>query len=203
MLIAASCLLVQTLAHSCADELLPLCESLDSPGDRIADQNSPGQCIAIPTVSVSFSNTAAVVNDPCGFALTVTAAAVNLDSYSRFKSRIFEDTVNEATYKADATNFETSATNPDPLMPKESYVSGMPQTYHVLSSPILSWEHDAAKYYTLLMVDAGTASEYNATPCDMQYLNWLVMNIPGSNVAGGDEIVSYFGPTNHDLEKHL
>lgn len=209
--LVAFSLLALGSSHSCADELLPLCDSIDSPADRAA---APQQCITIPTLQVSFSNTA-LNFEACGFSTSITKTETTLDSYTR-TARSYGEHTSEATYKADATNFglvdplhparhgdSTAAASLAALDPLDNHIKGMPRTYQTTNAPKLSYHNDPAKLYTVLMVDAGTSAEYSATPCKMRYLNWLVVNVPGVNVAGGDVIASYSGPTNQDLQPHL
>lgn len=53
--------------------------------------------------------------------------------------------------------------------------------------PEVQWHAEKDAYYTLTMLDADAPPEYN------EVRHWLVMNIPGSDVKGGDEVVAYLG----------
>jgi len=209
---ATTLLLTSVYGHSCQEELLPLCASLTTNAQR---QQAEASCLKVPTVAVSFSNTALTYTS-CGYPLSVDGSAVSLDAYTVGLARVYPDGVNKATYKAVASNYDiddplhptrdgnsAAAASLDPLTPLEGYVSQMPKSYQTINAPLLSWEADTSKYYTVLMVDAGKAdSIHTANACEMDYLHWLVMNVKGSDLSSGSTIVGYFGPTNHELQPH-
>lgn len=53
--------------------------------------------------------------------------------------------------------------------------------------------HFPNEYYTLLMVDIDTLSR--ASRDGVEFVHWLVTNIPGVDIAEGREILPYIGPT--------
>lgn len=57
--------------------------------------------------------------------------------------------------------------------------------------PKVEWKADADQLYTLLMVDPDPPSR--AQPTFRSIKHWAVLNIPGSDVAKGDEIAEYIG----------
>ncbi|KAI6204128.1 hypothetical protein M3Y94_00636400 [Aphelenchoides besseyi] len=61
----------------------------------------------------------------------------------------------------------------------------------VKSQPIVEWEADKNALYTLVKVDPDALSRDN--PIYRSWLHWLVVNIPGNQLANGKEIASYKG----------
>jgi len=61
----------------------------------------------------------------------------------------------------------------------------------VKSAPEVSYENSAKVYYTLLMVDPDAPSRQNNTLKWVKH--WLVVNIPGDNVAKGTPYAEYLG----------
>ncbi|TDG49417.1 hypothetical protein AWZ03_004100 [Drosophila navojoa] len=58
--------------------------------------------------------------------------------------------------------------------------------------PKLEWNADAESYYTLIMLSPDAPSrEY---PIYRSWLHWLVVNVPGLDVAKGQPLSEYFGP---------
>ncbi|ORX73204.1 PEBP-like protein, partial [Linderina pennispora] len=51
-------------------------------------------------------------------------------------------------------------------------------------APTVAWDADPAKFYTLALVDPDAPSRANPIRALMRH--WLVVNIPGSNVAAGN-----------------
>lgn len=57
--------------------------------------------------------------------------------------------------------------------------------------PQVSWQADPNSLYTLIMTDPDVPSR--RYPVNREFLHWLVVNIPGDNVHGGQHVVEYFG----------
>uniref|UniRef100_A0A8D9EX51 OV-16 antigen n=1 Tax=Cacopsylla melanoneura TaxID=428564 RepID=A0A8D9EX51_9HEMI len=60
-------------------------------------------------------------------------------------------------------------------------------------APQVSWKADADSYYTLVMTDPDAPSRKE--PKAREWRHWLVVNIPGSDIAQGQTITEYAGPT--------
>ncbi|XP_017853931.1 putative odorant-binding protein A5 [Drosophila busckii] len=58
--------------------------------------------------------------------------------------------------------------------------------------PRLEWLADADTYYTIVMLSPDAPSREN--PMYRSWLHWLVVNVPGMDVAKGQVISEYFGP---------
>lgn len=81
---------------------------------------------------------------------------------------------------------------------KVSYQSGVSANLgnelkptQVKDKPTLTWEADENAYYTLIFVDPDAPSRAN--PRNREFRHWLVMNIPGSAVDQGDEVIGFIG----------
>ncbi|KAL1460502.1 hypothetical protein WDU94_012479, partial [Cyamophila willieti] len=61
------------------------------------------------------------------------------------------------------------------------------------AAPQVSWNADASSYYTLVMTDPDAPSRKD--PKAREWRHWLVVNIPGSDIAKGHTITEYAGPT--------
>lgn len=63
--------------------------------------------------------------------------------------------------------------------------------------PRLSWEHEAADLYTLTILDPDSPSRTDHSTADVRH--WLVVNIPGDDVAAGQTIFDFIGsaPSNN------
>ncbi|XP_026333145.1 protein D2-like [Hyposmocoma kahamanoa] len=61
------------------------------------------------------------------------------------------------------------------------------------TAPAVKWNAFPQYYYTLAMVDPDAPSR--VTPIYREWLHWLVINIPGDNVAAADVIANYNGPS--------
>lgn len=63
----------------------------------------------------------------------------------------------------------------------------------VKSKPMLSWNaKDNNELYTLIFFDPDAPSRQN--PTSREYRHWLVVNIPGSSIDEGNEVLTYMGP---------
>lgn len=60
-------------------------------------------------------------------------------------------------------------------------------------APNVSIEADASHLYTLLMTDPDAPSHKDPRMAD--WLHWMVVNIPGSDLSSGEEVTSYNGPS--------
>ncbi|KAL7741814.1 hypothetical protein ACLKA6_012040 [Drosophila palustris] len=58
--------------------------------------------------------------------------------------------------------------------------------------PKLEWNADPQTYYTIVMLSPDAPSREN--PLYRSWLHWLVVNVPGLDVAKGQLISEYFGP---------
>ncbi|XP_034473662.1 putative odorant-binding protein A5 [Drosophila innubila] len=58
--------------------------------------------------------------------------------------------------------------------------------------PKLEWNADAQSYYTIVMLSPDAPSREN--PMYRSWLHWLVVNVPGKDVAKGQLISEYYGP---------
>lgn len=61
----------------------------------------------------------------------------------------------------------------------------------VQCEPTLSWNADAAAYYTVCMTDPDAPSRKEATY--REWHHWLVGNVPGSDIAKGEVLSAYVG----------
>lgn len=62
----------------------------------------------------------------------------------------------------------------------------------VQSQPEVKWNAESNTFYTLMMVDPDAPSY--PQPTNRSIKRWLVGNIPGNNISGGDVLASYSGP---------
>lgn len=58
--------------------------------------------------------------------------------------------------------------------------------------PKLEWNADPSSYYTVVMVGPDAPTREN--PMYRSWLHWLVVNVPGMDVAKGQVLAEYFGP---------
>jgi len=58
--------------------------------------------------------------------------------------------------------------------------------------PSIRYDADPDEFYTLAMIDPDVPRRKN--PVQREWQNWLVVNIPGSDVANGDILSEYVGP---------
>ncbi|CAB3219863.1 unnamed protein product [Arctia plantaginis] len=61
----------------------------------------------------------------------------------------------------------------------------------VKDKPTVSWEAKPSLFYTLVMTDPDAPSR--ADPKFREWHHWLVGNVPGDNVAAGEELSQYVG----------
>ena len=61
----------------------------------------------------------------------------------------------------------------------------------VKSAPEVTWDGEEGSLYTLMMVDPDAPSRKN--PIRRSWLHWLVVNIPGSDLASGEKYAEYAG----------
>lgn len=61
----------------------------------------------------------------------------------------------------------------------------------VKDEPIVTWDAEESAYYSLIQIDLDPPSREYACLCEFRH--WLVVNIPGSDVDKGDEILKYRG----------
>ncbi|XP_064550189.1 protein D2 [Drosophila montana] len=61
----------------------------------------------------------------------------------------------------------------------------------VKNKPVVEWKAEPDAYYTLMMVDPDAPSR--AEPKLREFKHWLVINIPGNDVAKGDALADYVG----------
>lgn len=61
----------------------------------------------------------------------------------------------------------------------------------VKTRPIVKWSGEADQFYTLALVDPDAPSR--TAPQFREYQHWLVVNIPGSDIANGEELTAYVG----------
>lgn len=66
-------------------------------------------------------------------------------------------------------------------------------TKSVKNVPEVEWDANSNELYTLIMVDPDAPS-HNA-PVFRSFRHWVVVNIPGSDVATGNTITTYQKPT--------
>lgn len=70
--------------------------------------------------------------------------------------------------------------------------------------PEVNYEADEDAYYTLIMTDPDAPSRQN--PKSREWQHWLVVNIPGHNVANGQTLSEYVGsgpPKNTGLHRYV
>lgn len=70
--------------------------------------------------------------------------------------------------------------------------------------PTLTWRAEEDAFYTLLFVDPDAPSRAN--PRNREFRHWLVMNIPGSAVDQGDEVIEFIGsgaPKSTGLHRYI
>ncbi|RZC39025.1 PBP domain containing protein [Asbolus verrucosus] len=56
-------------------------------------------------------------------------------------------------------------------------------------SPLVSWEVEEGSHYTLIFTDPDAPSRAN--PIRREFLHWLVVNIPGSDLSQGQVLAEY------------
>lgn len=61
----------------------------------------------------------------------------------------------------------------------------------VRDQPIVHFDAEPDNYYTLIMTDPDAPSRKN--PVRREWNHWLVVNIPGNNIAKGEVITEYVG----------
>lgn len=61
----------------------------------------------------------------------------------------------------------------------------------VLEKPNVTWEADRSAFYTLMMFDPDAPSRRIHLLREVRH--WLVVNIPGTDIESGEEIVEYRG----------
>ena len=61
----------------------------------------------------------------------------------------------------------------------------------------MSWAADPASLYTLILEDNDV---YNPGTGPAKYWHWLVVNIPGCDVAAGEEALEYVPPFSFDYQ---
>lgn len=74
----------------------------------------------------------------------------------------------------------------------------------VKDKPTLTWNAENDAFYTLLLVDPDAPSRQN--PKYREYRHWLVMNIPGTSIDQGDEVIGYMGsgpPKDTGLHRYI
>lgn len=94
---------------------------------------------------------------------------------------------------------------------KVSYPSGAKVDFgneltptQVKDVPSVSWDAEKGAYYSLLLVDPDAPSR--KSPNNREFRHWLVMNIPESAVAEGDEVIGFVGsgpPKNTGLHRYI
>lgn len=57
--------------------------------------------------------------------------------------------------------------------------------------PVVAFKPTLSKLYALVMVDPDAPSR--AEPIYREFVHWVVLNIPGSDVAAGEQVATYFG----------
>lgn len=74
----------------------------------------------------------------------------------------------------------------------------------VKDKPTLTWDAENGAFYSVLLVDPDAPSRQ--MPKFREYRHWLVMNIPGSSIDQGEEIIGYIGsgpPKNTGLHRYI
>ncbi|EDV90699.1 protein D2 [Drosophila grimshawi] len=61
----------------------------------------------------------------------------------------------------------------------------------VKSQPLVEWEAQPDEYYSLIMTDPDAPSR--AEPKFREFKHWVVVNIPGNDVASGEVLADYVG----------
>ncbi|KAL3107322.1 hypothetical protein niasHT_017405 [Heterodera trifolii] len=63
---------------------------------------------------------------------------------------------------------------------------------NLTNAPKLWWDADKRKKYTVAMTDPDAPSRED--PNIREWLHWLIVNVPGTDLAQGDELIDYMGP---------
>ncbi|KXJ80121.1 hypothetical protein RP20_CCG026444 [Aedes albopictus] len=74
----------------------------------------------------------------------------------------------------------------------------------VKNQPIVSWNTEPGALYTLTMTDPDSPSPAN--PTKREYRHWVVVNVPGVDVAAGETVVEYLGsapPENTGFHRYV
>uniref|UniRef100_A0A023EJM6 Putative secreted protein n=1 Tax=Aedes albopictus TaxID=7160 RepID=A0A023EJM6_AEDAL len=74
----------------------------------------------------------------------------------------------------------------------------------VKDEPTVSWKADPDALYTLVMTDPDAPTR--ATPKMREWKHWVVINVPGSDVAAGETVAEYIGsapPENSGLHRYV
>lgn len=61
----------------------------------------------------------------------------------------------------------------------------------VKEQPTVKWNADPNSYYTIILTDPDAPSR--AEPKFREFRHWLVINIPGNDIAAGDILFEYIG----------
>lgn len=61
----------------------------------------------------------------------------------------------------------------------------------VKDKPQVTWDAEKDTYYTLVMADLDVPTR--SKPDSREIRHWLVINIPGSSIEMGDEVIEYVG----------
>uniref|UniRef100_A0AC34FPH2 Uncharacterized protein n=1 Tax=Panagrolaimus sp. ES5 TaxID=591445 RepID=A0AC34FPH2_9BILA len=88
---------------------------------------------------------------------------------------------------------------------REAFLGNILTPSEVKNKPIeLQWPTRPGSMYTVAMIDPDAPSRSN--PSRREYLHWLVVNIPGTNVWQGNELVEYIGagpPQDSGLHRYV
>lgn len=70
--------------------------------------------------------------------------------------------------------------------------------------PTVTWEAEKGAYYTIFMVDPDAPTRENRELGDARH--WLVVNIPGTDIEKGDEVIEFVGsgcPKGSGLHRYI
>jgi len=65
--------------------------------------------------------------------------------------------------------------------------------------PTMRWTYDPAALYTILCIDEGIP---DLQPANLQFIHWMVSNVPGDKVYAGDENYEYVPPFSFKLDSN-
>ncbi|XP_058797988.1 protein D2-like isoform X2 [Phymastichus coffea] len=74
----------------------------------------------------------------------------------------------------------------------------------VKDAPLIEWNFDSSKFYTLILNDPDAPSREN--PQMREFLHWAIVNIPGNDFAKGDTLAKYIGagpPKDTGLHRYI
>ncbi|XP_021713238.1 protein D3 [Aedes aegypti] len=110
----------------------------------------------------------------------------DLSVYNAFiSSQIVPDMINQPPYGLAKVSYTSSGVHVNlgnELKPEQ-----------LQDQPTVSWDTEPGSLYTLTMTDPDAPSR--ALPLEREWKHWVVVNVPGVDVAAGEAVAEYNGPS--------